>query len=353
MSAQSLLSGRYTEIELHPVRMAFSRQTSHIGRLRFGKLLHLGALVARIHWQRARTGARILYFPPAGPNLVPFLRDVVILVCTRWAFARTVFHFHAAGLSELEARLRGPLRLLYRAAYWAPDVAIQTSALNPPDGQRLQAKRVVVIPNGVPDHPLARQPRPDRAGHPLTILYAGILRESKGLLVLVQACRRLREQGLDFRLHLMGTFESPAFESALGDALASAGLSDRSTFLGVLRDDAKAQAFWRSDVFCYPTHFEAESFGLVVVEAMQFSLPVVATRWRGVPTVVDEGQSGLLVPVCDAEQLADALSVLLENEELRRRLGARGRERYLEHFTEERFRQRMEAALGPLGSPGR
>jgi glycosyltransferase involved in cell wall biosynthesis len=115
-------------------------------------------------------------------------------------------------------------------------------------------------------------------------------------------------------------------------------------------DEEKAAAYRAADIFCYPTHYEVESFGLVVVEAMQFSLPVVASRWRGVPSVVAEGESGLLVPVRDPTALAQALQTLVDDPRLRRRLGTRGREIYLERFTEERYRQAMEAVLADVAS---
>jgi glycosyltransferase involved in cell wall biosynthesis len=174
------------------------------------------------------------------------------------------------------------------------------------------------------------------------------LRESKGLLVLAEACRRLRERGFDFRLQLMGAFESSGFESTFRAKLADAGLEDRTVLLGTLSGDDKWACFHGSDVFCYPTHFETESFGLVVVEAMQFSLPVVATRWRGVPSVVVDGESGVLVPVRNPARLEAALATLLQDPDLRARMGSRGRELYLQRFTDERFRRDMEAALGEL-----
>jgi glycosyltransferase involved in cell wall biosynthesis len=342
------VTGRYRLIEVFHVRMAFSKETADIGRPRPGKVLHLVGLIARILWRRARTGAAVLYYPPAGADIVPVLRDLVVLPCTRWAFSATAFHFHAAGVSEIEPRLPAPLRRLFRAAYGGADLAIQTSALNPPDGRRLGARDVAIVPSGIPDHPLARRPRERSDSAPPVLLYVGVLRESKGLLVLVEACRGLRRRGLDFRLHFMGAFESREFEHSLRKAVADAELEDRVLFLGSRAGDEKWECFRASDIFCYPTHFEVESFGLVCVEAMQFSLPVVATRWRGVPSVVAEGESGLLVPVRDPSQLEAALATLLEDPEVRRRMGARGRELYLERFTDERFRRDMEAVLCEL-----
>lgn len=344
---QSFVTGRYRDIEVFHVRMAFSKQTAEIGRPRAAKVLHLVGLVVRILWRRAKTGASVIYYPPAGPDTVPVIRDLVVLLCTRWAFRATVLHFHAAGVSEIESRLSRLQRRLFRAAYGHADLAIQTSSLNPPDGRRLKARRVVVVPNGIPDHPLAQLPQATRTSAPV-LLYVGVLSESKGLLVLVEACRRLRDAGLEFSLQLMGAFESPRFEATLRGRLADAGLAERTTFLGSLQGDEKAERYRSSDIFCYPTHFESESFGLVVVEAMQFSLPVVATRWRGVPSVVTDGESGMLVPVADASELASALRSLIEDVELRRVMGRRGREFYLNRYTEDRYRRTLEAVLRAL-----
>jgi glycosyltransferase involved in cell wall biosynthesis len=346
---QSFVTGRYDSLEIFHVRMAFSKETAEIGKPGVTKLLHLLNLVARILWCRARTGAEVLYYPPAGPDLVPVLRDLVILLCVRRMFRATVLHFHAGGVSEIESRLPRPLRPVFRAAYGDADLAIQTSALNPPDGQRLRARRIAVVANGAPDHPLAQEQKHEDDVHPPPVLlYVGVLRESKGLLVLVDACRRLRQRGFDFRLHLMGAFESRGFEATLRGAISDGRLIHHTVFLGSRSGDAKAACFRASDVFCYPTHFDAESFGLAVLEAMQFSLPVVATRWRGVPSVVADGTSGILVPPRDPERLAAAIANLLEDPDRRRRMGRRGREVYLERFTEARYRRDMETVLRDL-----
>jgi glycosyltransferase involved in cell wall biosynthesis len=344
VAIQSFVSGRYDGLEIHHVRMAFSREMGDVGKAQARKVLHLLGLIGRILWCRARTRATVLYFPPAGPDLVPIVRDVVVLLATRWAFRATVFHFHAGGLSEVWPRLPRPLRPLLRAAYGRPDLALQPSDLAPPDGRFLGARRTVVVPNGVPDVAGSSSAR-ERGDGPAVLLYAGVLRESKGVLVLVEACRLLMLRGLDFRLRLMGAAESPQFAERLAGAVAHAGLDDRTVLLGPQVDEAKQAAFRATDVFCYPTFFESETFGLVVAEAMQFSLPVVATRWRGVPSVVADGESGLLVAPRDAAAFAGALEQLLRDPALARRLGRRGREIYLERFTEDRYRERLATAL--------
>ncbi len=342
VAIESFVRGCYARLQLHPVRMGFSDDMAEVGRVRARKLARLVALVARILWRRVRTGATVLYYPP-GSGVVPVLRDVAILICTRWAFRQSVFHFHAAGLSELGPRLPRPLRALVRFAYRRPDLAIQPSELNPPDGRFVDARRTVIVPCGVPDD-VGRPPARRRSSPPV-ILYVGVLRESKGLLVLVAACRELRRRGVEFRLRLMGQLESADFDRRLRAGIGEAGLDGRVEFLGVCTGADKYAAFCSSDVFCYPTYFESETFGIVVVEAMKFALPVVATRWRGVPSIVEEGRTGFLVPVHDAAALADRLEVLVTDEDLAQRMGAHGRQAYLSRYTEDSYRTAMEDAL--------
>jgi glycosyltransferase involved in cell wall biosynthesis len=82
-----------------------------------------------------------------------------------------------------------------------------------------------------------------------------------------------------------------------------------------------------------------------VVEAMMFALPVVATRWRGIPDIVDESTTGQLVPPRDPKATADQLRTLIRDRDLRQRMGRAGRARYLEQYRLERFLENMHDVL--------
>ncbi len=342
---EKLLAGSFQNVMLHHVPMRFSKIVEEVGRFQPRKLGHLAKIIGRIALARWRHDTRVLYYPPAGPNRVPVYRDMAILIATRWMFDHTVFHFHAGGLSELYQRLNPIERQLFQLAYFRPDCAIRLSEENPPDGKCLEAMTEVTIPNGIEDVHPEHAEKKDDVSEVLRILFVGVLRESKGVLVLLAACRMLKERGEVFRLELMGRFQSSAFEAKVKEIVSTNGMEDQVAFLGVRSGVDKWNAYARADIFCFPTFYKAETFGVVVLEAMQFELPVVATRWRGVSSLVRDGETGLLVPVHDAVAVAECLDRLIHDPKLRRKMGKKGRETFLKEYTLDSWHKNMERVL--------
>lgn len=94
------------------------------------------------------------------------------------------------------------------------------------------------------------------------------------------------------------------------------------------------------DILAFPSH--AEAFGDVLIEAMAIELPVVSTNCDGVLDIVVDGETGIQVPPKDGKALADGLIKLIQDERLRRKLGATGRKRAEEIFNLKRRTERME-----------
>lgn len=345
MMIQKMLEAEYPGIRLYHARMAFSDDIQEIGLFKTRKIVSLIGLISRMYWLRVRQGTRILYYPPAGPYWVPVLRDVAILLATRWLFNKVIFHFHACGISELYKTTSSFTRLLLRLAYFGPDAAVCASRLLLDDGKALGAKQEFFIPCGVEDEgrghlSRATEARAKRGRHG-TILYVGWLSEEKGVLTLLEAARRLAERGSRYQLQLVGRFVSPGFQSAVLREVRQYRLEEYVRLMGVLTGEAKSRAYSAADIFCFPSHHPTETFGVVNIEAMSFGLPIVATRWRTMPEVVSDGITGFLIPVGDAASLADRLEQLLLDPDLRERMGRAGRAKFEREFTIDKFRERF------------
>jgi glycosyltransferase involved in cell wall biosynthesis len=237
-------------------------------------------------------------------------------------------------------------------AYNKPDLAIFTTAATAAEASILQAGTRSIVPCGIDDEAEQCDAEKVRLGVQCngaipTILFAGILCEGKGLMTLLQACDLLHRAGTKFRLVCIGAFESAEFRQRAEEFIRSARLESEVEFPGVVVGSAKIQLFRTADVFCFPSHYASESFGVVLIEAMCFSLPIVATRWRGIPEVTGE-EGTFLVEVRDASALAACLHELMRSPELRFAMGQRNRKRYLDRFTMQTYRAGMSNALQKL-----
>lgn len=177
--------------------------------------------------------------------------------------------------------------------------------------------------------------RPDvDTGDPI-VLFAGRLNYYKGVEYLVDAMT-----DVDATLLVVGDGERRA---ALERRARTHDVHDRVHFLGHLPEPQLAGAYRAADVFALPSVEPSEAFGIVQLEAMARSTPVVNTSLpTGVPWVSQDGETGLTVPPRDSTALADAISTLLDDDERRREYAERARKRVEREFTEEKMIDHME-----------
>jgi glycosyltransferase involved in cell wall biosynthesis len=196
------------------------------------------------------------------------------------------------------------------------------------------------VPNGV-DLP-ADTPRHDVGrGQPVRILFVGLHSADKGIRTVLESTRVLRERGANIRVLTLGEWPSAAERRFCEEFVQCHGLSGVVEFGGLRAGPDKWRAYAASDIFFFPTRYEYEIMPLVVIEAMACGLPVVATRWRGIPDLVRDGQTGFLVESGATADGVERIEGLVRDAALRAQLGAAGRERYLAEFTVRRYQDRM------------
>jgi len=360
--------GAAGDIELHHVNCRFSTSIDDIGH---GSLRKLGLLLkycAQALRLRFRHGLRHFYYIPAPGLRSAILRDWLVMALCRPFFPHVIYHWQAAGLGEWIEGAAGPVqRRLSLALLGRPTLSIVLGEANRREAEILRSHQIAVIPNAIPDPcpgfdtdllPLrlarAAARRTRLTGAPGTpdefrVLSIGLCLREKGLFDTVEAIALANarpEAVVPIRLVVAGSFwratEQAEFEERLRRPDLRRDGRPLVEYRGFVTGEAKQALFRDSDCLCFPTYYPAETFGIVVIEAMAHGLPVVASRWRAIPEVLPPG-SGVPVDVKSPRQIADALLALSRQD-----YDPALRARFLGEYTAERFGARMTAALRSL-----
>jgi glycosyltransferase involved in cell wall biosynthesis len=201
------------------------------------------------------------------------------------------------------------------------------------------------------------------------LLYVGRLSPEKGLHVLLEAYKRVIKRYPNLELDIVGGIgEAPVeFTVLLSDDDKTADLAAFYTnngrsgygsyfahlqqqlptdaaatvhFIGAIEQSKLSQYYSKADILVFPSVWN-EPFGMPLLEAMACQVPVVATRSGGIPEIIEDGKTGLVVDRDDPHALAEAILTLIENENLRDSMGKAGRQRALQLFTWDKMAEQL------------
>ena len=196
-----------------------------------------------------------------------------------------------------------------------------------------------IVPNGN---------RPSGAGGPLRLLFVGRYGERKGCSELIAALAQARAAGTEATLRFVGQEEYDGEERVLREDVEQFGVATAVEFAGVKDGPELAECYAEAQVLCLPSR--REGVPLVLLEAMSFGLPVIATPVGGVADYVEHEDNGLLVPPGDIDALAVSIAMLAADPEFRARLGEAGRRRVAEQAGPDTIARRWRETYAELGA---
>ncbi len=185
-------------------------------------------------------------------------------------------------------------------------------------------RKIFVVHCGV--NPLLFFPCPKKTDT-ITILSVGRLVPEKGHSFLIEACNVLKENGFQFHCIIIG--EGPDRQK-LERLIYKYKLDNFIELKGPVFHEKIKDYYNLADIFVLSS--VTEGIPVVLMESMSKEIPVIASRITGIPELIEHGKNGILIPPKDIKQLADAISLLIKNDDLRREIGKKGREKILKDF---------------------
>jgi len=364
-----------SEIQCYHVNCRYSEDLEDIGSFRFVKAWLVVRYCLEAIWCRFRYKVPAFYYVPAPGKRAALYRDWIVMLLCRPFFRHFIHHWHAVGLGDwLRSEGTWLERWLTHRLLGNASLGIALAIPSMRDALWFTTQRVELVANGIPDpcpdfeqfiatrrkaRVAMRQrilsgetagtnqqddltgPDPDV----FRVLYLAHGLREKGVFDALEAIaiaqkRSDKEQiGIRFHLTVAGEFPRDEERATFDERAGREDLAGAVKYAGFVSGEAKSKLLEESDCLCFPTYYHAESFGLVVVEAMAAGMTVVTTRWRAIPEVLPSEYPGI-VPVRSAESVADALIKALGRDDAQQL-----RHHFVAHFTERQHVDCLQRAL--------
>lgn len=270
-----------------------------------------------------------------------FYKDAVIAIIIKVFGIKTVYHFHNKGIKANQENWY--VNILYKIVFSGTDVILLSKYLYQDCQKYFPEANVHYCPNGLQ----LRKTQTCQITKPynkanVKILFLSNLIRSKGLFTLIEALSILKANNVPFKCDLIGG-EGDINANQLYDVVKQLDLIDDVSYLGEKYLEEKQKSYIDADIFVLPTFNDC--FPLVLIEAMQYSLPIVSTIEGGIPDMVEDGVTGFLIPPNNADVLAAKIELMIKNPALREQMGQAGRKKYEQEFTLNKFEERLKGIL--------
>lgn len=272
-----------------------------------------------------------------SPLGLAFFRDCTFIIVIKLLRIHIVYHLHGKGIKTVAER-NLLQRRIYKWAFKNSSIICLSDNLTY-DIESVYAGKPYIVNNGIP---LAQQQ--SKSNKPLlkskiNILFLSNLIVSKGIMVFLNAISELSNESKDIlSISIVGK-EAEISAFTLVNEIKQRNLQHFVQYLGPKYDQEKETILRNMDILVYPTLNDA--WPLVILEAMQFGLPVIASKEGAITEILDDGVTGLLVDKNNSSQITRALEILINNPELRLRMSEFGQNEFFEKYTLTHFENNL------------
>ena len=321
------------------INLATAGSLSDIGHISLKKLLKYFFLLKHISNVVREIRPELVYITPNAGRKA-FFKDFIVVQMLKSMGCKVIAHYHNKGVSVYQSKW--VYNFFYKRFFSNLKVILLAENLYKDMAKYVKREDVYICPNGIPSS--CKEEMEARRNNVIPhLLFLSNLLISKGVIVLLDALKILKEKEYTFVCQFIGGETAEINAVQFFEEVNKRELSDLVTYVGRKVREEKEAFFRQADIFVFPTYYE--TFGLVNLEAMEYKLPVISTNEGGIPDIVKDGENGLICEKQNPVSLADCIAKLLDDEELRVKMGSAGHEKFCREFTLDKFENRMRDIL--------
>ena len=331
-----------SEFNCHYINLATAIGIEDIGKFKVKKVFSFWHLLRQIRQAVKDIKPDLVYITPNAKG-GPFYKDFVVVMMLKRMGCKVIAHYHNKGVSSRQERMLD--NWLYQRFFKGLKVILLSERLYPDIQKYVKRGNVYICPNGIPQKDekiISKRGETVRTPH---LLFLSNLLIEKGVLVLLDAMKILKDKGYSCVCDVVGGETAEIDARRFTEEVRARGIQDNVLYHGKRYGAEKDMFLNDADIFVFPTFYQNECFPLVLLEAMQYSLPIITTNEGGIPDIVQEGENGLFCDKNNPEDLAKVMMRLLDNQSLCMSMGQNGYQTYLHHYTLGAFEKRLSDIL--------
>lgn len=326
--------------DCHYINLTTAKNLEDIGHLSLGKIVEFVKLLHRIRKTIKQLKPGLVYVTPNAKGGA-FYKDFFVVEMIKSMGCKAIVHYHNKGVATRQDHWLDDK--LYRKFFHGIKVILLAEALYPDVQKYVRREDVYICPNGIPDTTGGKEPSAERHNKIPHLLFLSNLLVSKGVIVLLDALKILKDRGYSFVCDFVGGETEEMEASKFHDEVEVRGLNQLVKYNGKKYGEEKNAFFRNADIFVFPTFYPNECFPLVLLEAMQQGLPCISTPEGAIPAIIEDDKTGLLVKRQDANDLSKKIVWMIEHPNEREVMGRNGMERYRRLFTIEKFEKSINS----------
>lgn len=327
------------KFECHYINLTTAKSLQDIGKGGIKKLWKFICLLTKIEKSLVGIHPQMVYVTPNSHG-GPFYKDFVVVELIKLLGYKVIVHYHNKGVATCQDKWLDDK--LYRIFFKNIKVILLADALYQDVEKYVKRENVFICPNGIPTS-LDVEPASERKNLVPQLLFLSNLLVDKGVLVLLDALKILKQKGYSFVCNFVGGETAEIDAVRFAEEAEKRGLNDMAIYLDKKYGVEKNEEYRKSDIFVFPSLNEA--FPLVNLEAMEFKLPIVASDVGGVTAEVQDGVNGFICEPGNTDAFVESISKLLDDSDLRKRMGEMGYKKFLDEFTIKKFEEGMVETL--------
>lgn len=325
-----------SRFECHYLNLSVASNIADIGKYSFAKTMGIIRLNLKAKRLIKEIKPDLVYITPNTSGM-PFIKDSITVNMAKAMGVPVIAHFHNKGISQHHSPI---FSWMYRALFKNLKVLLIVPSLYEDCKEFLRIKDLYFCPNGTPQT-LTEELPAVRDNETPEILFFSNMIPSKGVLDILDALYLIRGAGHQFHCTMMGAETKEFTRDKIEKEVRSRHLKGYVDYVGPQYGEEKDKYLRNTDILAYPTYYPKECFPLVILEAMEYKIPIVATREAGIPYSVIDGKTGLLCETKNPIDLSEKIITLLENPQLRCKMGEEGYQLRKKKFTLETFEKKF------------